>query len=223
MIAHDMRTPLNALSLSLQAFRAARSNPDMQDEALRIAERNIRALGGMIESLLTASADGPWARGPLNLRKCNAGEIIASAIDQVAPLASEKAQKIQAAPSASLPPLAADSERLTRVLVNLLSNSVKFSPEGSTIAIETWLRNNDGHPVVVFSVIDQGVGVSPEDIPRIFQHGVSIAKAGRYSSGLGLAVCKEIVEAHDGRIWVEPEHASGATFSFSIPVSLSGE
>ena len=80
-------------------------------------------------------------------------------------------------------------------------------------------RANDGHDSVIFSVIDEGPGISEADADRVFVEGVSIASASRSSSGLGLTICRELVEAHGGRIWVETKRQSGCCVSFSIPRS----
>jgi signal transduction histidine kinase len=105
-------------------------------------------------------------------------------------------------------------------LVNLLSNAVRFSPESEEIEISIKARANDGHPAMVFSVSDNGPGVAPEDINRIFLSGISLGQAELHSSGLGLAICREIIEAHAGKIWIEAGRSKGATFSFALPLSL---
>lgn len=215
MIAHDMRTPLNALLLSVQA--AASTAPDDQKVMLQIAENNARVLSGMIENLLATTERTPSARSMLTLRPCVAEDLVKSAVDQIAPQAASKSLVVEVRPIAHLPSFVADGDRLVRVLVNLLTNAVKFTPEGGNIAIEVKYRLNDGHPTIIFSVIDDGVGVSEEDAQRIFMEGISIAAPGKCSHGLGLAVCKELVEAHGGRIWLELNHTSGSVFSFSIP------
>jgi len=218
MIAHDMRTPLTALLLSLEA---AKHLPHSEaQEHIEIARRNALAVSQMIETLLATSEHGPWSKGPLVFRQNCAHDLIESAIDQVAPLAAKKSQKLESGELEELPPLVADGPRIIRVLVNLLSNAIKFTPEGGHIWIGARHRVNDGHPTMVFSVKDDGPGVRPEDIDRIFDTGVSVAAKGFYSSGLGLTVCREIVEAHGGRIWVETGVTEGATFSFAIPMGI---
>lgn len=217
MIAHDMRTPLNALSLGLKSAEALAGKPDIQVETFNLMERNLKALSLMVESLLATSEHGPWTRGTLSYRECLPLELVASAVDQVAPLAAAKRQNLESSGVVTTPTLVADGERLVRVLVNLLSNAVKFTPENGSIRVDAKLRSNDGHRVVVFTVSDTGCGVPSDLIDRIFEEGVSVADPGKYSSGLGLTVCRELVEAHGGRIWAEGGRTTGAAFSFSIP------
>lgn len=219
MIAHDMRAPLHALNLSVHAARRQSGNPEAVAALLEIAERNIGVLSSLVENLLAAGTrDGSE---PLTLRAREAHDIVARALDQVAPLAEEKKQRLEAAEMLALPPLVADGEALVRVLVNLLVNAIKFAPEGGLIEVSVKLRINDGHRVMVFSVADDGIGVPPEQIDHIFVEGVSLQESAMNSSGLGLSVCRTIVEAHEGRIWVETGRTRGAKFSFAIPMDLS--
>ena len=218
MIAHDMRAPLHALNLSVHAARRQNRNPEAVATLLDLAERNIRVLASLVESML--AADTGSGKEHLVLRECEPHEIVMRAVDQIAALAGEKGQHLEAPEMLALPPLVADADGLVRVLVNLLANAVKFSPAGGRIQISVKLRINDGHRVLVFSVTDEGVGVAPEQIDRIFLEGISLAVTGNHSTGLGLAVCRAIVEAHQGRIWVEPGRSHGAKFSFTIPTDL---
>lgn len=218
MIAHDMRTPLNALSLGLQSAKALSGDPEAQGKTLDMMGRNLKSLSQIVESLLATSEHGPWAKGTLTFRECLPLELVASAVDQIAPLAAAKHQNLESGEMVALPALVADGERIVRVLVNLLSNAVKFTSDHGSIRIDAKTRSKDGHPAIVFIISDTGCGVPEEMIHRIFEKGVSIAEPGKYSSGLGLAVCKELVEAHGGKIWAETGRKSGASFSFAIPI-----
>jgi len=209
-IAHDMRTPLSALTLAISTAQQA-SRPEEVKRGLEIAAKNATALSKIIESLIETSSVG---EGQLRLAESLPLDLVTSAVDQTVPLAEQKRLRIEISEMHALPSIMVDGTRIIRVLVNLLSNAIRFSPEGGRISTTAKSRINDGHAVMIFSVSDEGPGVPPEDIDRIFVEGVSLAKP---STGLGLAVSKEIVEAHGGRIWVETGHLTGATFSFSIP------
>ncbi|MEH1962091.1 MAG: response regulator [Nostoc sp.] len=120
-----------------------------------------------------------------------------------------------------LPQIVGDRNRLLQVLINLISNAVKFSESGSVICRVK--RENNG---VCISVIDTGVGIAPEDQPKVFekfrQVGDTLTDKPK-GTGLGLPICKEIVDHHGGRIWVESEPGNGSTFSFIIPTTESDQ
>jgi signal transduction histidine kinase len=217
MIAHDMRAPLHALKLSVHAARR-QSDPQALAALLDIAERNICALGSLVEGLLASG--GRESGEPLRLAGCEPHEIVSRAMDQVSVLAAAKEQRLEATEMLALPPFVADASALVRVLVNLMVNAVKFSPHGGQIQVSVKLRINDGHRVLVFSVADDGVGVTPEQIDHVFVEGVSLGETAPLSNGLGLAVCRTIVEAHGGRIWIETGRIRGAKFSFAVPTDL---
>lgn len=115
-----------------------------------------------------------------------------------------------------LPPIRGDEERLDQLLMNLLHNAIKFSPDGGRVTITT-----DEHPDgVVISVSDQGVGIPRKDQARVFERFYKVDRArqrGLGGTGLGLAIARHIAEAHGGRIWLESTEGEGSTFSFSLP------
>lgn len=214
MIAHDMRTPLSALTLSIEAAKTSVGDRKCLINSLEIASRNAKALSAIVEALVdTVKMDG---KGQLSKRECLPLDLVTSAIDQVAPMAETKKQQLSTGELVGLPPIMVDGTRIIRVLVNLLSNAVRFAPVGGVIRI---FAKNTGQDLI-FSVSDDGPGVEQDHLETIFLEGVSISKGGKYSSGLGLAVCKELVEAHGGGIWVE-SNEQGATFSFTIPLASS--
>jgi two-component system phosphate regulon sensor histidine kinase PhoR len=102
------------------------------------------------------------------------------------------------------------------VIVNLLHNSIKFTPSGGSVTLSAVQRNES----VVFSVADTGVGISTEDLPRIFErfYKADRARSGG-GTGLGLAISRHLVEAHSGQIWVLSEEGRGSSFFFSLPIS----
>ncbi len=116
----------------------------------------------------------------------------------------------------ALPLVRIDVDRIRQVLTNLLSNAVKFSPDGGTITVSAQTQVNE----IMIRVTDEGVGIPEDAIPHLFQKffrvdNTATRKIG--GSGLGLALIKQIVEAHGGQAWVESELGKGSTFSFSLP------
>jgi signal transduction histidine kinase len=112
----------------------------------------------------------------------------------------------------------ADPFRLERILINLMDNAIKYSPEGGDVIISTRVENNE----LIVGVQDFGLGISAENQPKLFQSferlGVSIP-GGIQGIGLGLRVSKALVEAHNGRMWLESEPGKGSTFYFSLPIA----
>ncbi len=120
-----------------------------------------------------------------------------------------------------VPPVRGDEDRLGQVLVNLLHNAVKFSPNGGEIVVG--VRDEDGE--VRVWVRDPGIGVPRADLTRIFERFYKVDRArvrGRGGTGLGLSISRHVVESHGGRIWAESEEGSGSTFTFTLPVGSSG-
>ena len=118
-----------------------------------------------------------------------------------------------------LPVLLADSRRIGQVLTNLMSNALKFTDDGGAIEISAW--QSDG--AVVVSVRDTGVGIAAEEQKDIFQMYGQLSgseRSPRRGSGIGLVICKKIIEAHGGRIWVESGLDRGSSFYFSLPAQI---
>lgn len=112
----------------------------------------------------------------------------------------------------------ADPRRIKQVLHNLLENAIQYSPQGGTIIVRARVRDEE----VVISVIDEGIGIPMEEQERIFEpfyRGRALGRGRRKGLGLGLSICRSIVERHGGRIWVESEPGRGSVFSFTLPLA----
>ena len=119
--------------------------------------------------------------------------------------------------SPDLPPVAADYDRLERIILNLLSNALKYSPDGSPVTIRAHRQEN----TIVIAIADQGSGIPPEEQAHIFDRFYRV-KAERKAEGIGLGlyITRLLVEAHGGRIWVESQPGQGSVFSFTLPIAL---
>jgi signal transduction histidine kinase len=138
-------------------------------------------------------------------------------VTSVAELARERDQKLSVDIPPDIPSVQGDADRLRRVVTNLVGNAIKYTPAGGEIGVSA---SADGNEVLV-RVSDTGPGIAKELQQAIFDKFCVLHENpghGRSSTGLGLAFCRMIVEAHGGRIWVDSDPGQGSTFSFSIPV-----
>jgi signal transduction histidine kinase len=218
MLAHELRTPLAAIHNSAQALRPGAIDEPRLDEAREVLVRHSRAMARMVEDLLDASR---VARGSLALRpeRVAAAEVVARAVEDVRPQVEAKRQDL----AVSLPHepvhLEADPTRLEQVLVNLLGNAAKFTPEGGQITLLARLEGRD----LVVRVADSGIGLSVEDRSRIFDLFTQAAEpADRRHGGLGigLALVKSLVELHGGSVAVASDGPGrGSEFVVRLPAA----
>lgn len=216
-IAHELRTPLTAVrtSAGLLLDPGVDPSPEERRTLLETIDRNANRMQRIVGDILDISRFR-GGRVQLQLRRFDAMELAASAIASVAPLADASSQTISLTGPDEPVHLFGDYRRLEQAVVNLLSNALKFSPDGAGVEVSV----DSGGTEVSLSVTDRGAGIRPDDIPRLFERFFvaggdrRIAHAG---VGLGLPITLLIVQAHDGRIDVESEPGHGSRFTISLP------
>jgi signal transduction histidine kinase len=218
LVSHELRTPLTSirgyLDLVLQG-EAGEINPE-QRRFLQAVERNSGRLLRLVGDLLfVAQADA----GRLSLERASVdlSELAAHCVEESAPAATEKSVSLVllAEPVA---PLLGDRGRLAQVLDNLVSNALKFTPEGGTVQVRT--HEEDG--CVVLEVEDTGIGIPAADQSRLFERFFRSAVAEDQAipgTGLGLAIVKAIIEAHSGEISISSREGAGTTFRVELPLA----
>ncbi len=208
-ITHELKTPVTAIRGVLELIER---KGKAENKHLEIIKKNTEKLSKMIKDLLDYSK---IESGQIELLKeeNNINEAIEDAIFLVSPLSQQKNIKIVLENGKDLrAPF--DYEKIQQVISNLLTNAIKFSPENGKIII----RTEENEKEIVVSVEDFGPGIPLEEKDKVFQKFYRVSKDKREGIGLGLAICKGIIEAHGGRIWVaDPPGHSGCIFSFSIP------
>ena len=216
MIVHDLRTPLSSLMAGVQTIPMLGDLAPEQQECCDIALRGASSLLDMINDLLDISKlEG--GSTDLDLEPLDIAQLIESALEQVQSAARQRQIGWQRDLSPDLPSFAGDNDKLRRTLVNLLGNAIKFSPSSGQIIVGARADQNE----LTLWVRDHGEGIPRDAFDRIFEKfgQVENRKAGRaMSTGLGLALCKMVVEAHGGRIWVQSELGQGSTFTFALPL-----
>lgn len=225
-IIHDLRTPLTSLLLSLDLMPLLGSLNAKQLDNLKYARRDIETLQKMVDNLMGADDQASVVTGdmPLKLSEFHFRDLILSAVEQVALLAAGKGIELETADAETLPPILVDGEKLIRVLVNLIGNAVKFTPTGGRVSVSVRQDNLDGIDRLVLAVADTGIGISQGDADRIFEEGVRLSGENishTRTTGLGLAFCKRIVEAHGGHIILESEPQVGSTFHLHFPLAAA--
>ena len=216
--SHELRTPITPLKAQLQMLQQEYFGKltDKQKESLCIILRNAERLNKIIEDFLEISRIEA-ARLKFAFRKTDLHETIKETIEFMTGFAKEKNISL-ASPSNQLPIIEIDPDRISQVLRNLVHNAIKFSPQNSTIEINALLQNDH----ILFSVKDQGVGLSTEDQIRVFEPFYQVEGSLRRNyggTGLGLTICRGIIEAQKGKIWVESKLNVGSTFYFTIPLT----
>jgi signal transduction histidine kinase len=157
-------------------------------------------------------------RMTLNLDGVDLNEVLVRTTDQIR--SNAPSHRISLQLDEGIPELLADRDKLTQVVTNLLTNAVKYSPEGGEITVDSRLEGNFVH----VRVVDEGMGIRPEVLEKLFEPYTRVeSQATRYiqGTGLGLAITRQIVRLHGGEIWVESEPDVGSTFHFTVPLDAS--
>jgi two-component system sensor histidine kinase VicK len=222
-VTHELRTPIIAIKHSLAVVQdgSAGELTDAQKNFIGIANRNLERLGNLINDLLDL-AKLEAKKMELHRSTGAVGVVIGSACETFGAWANSKSLKIKQQMEPDLPTVSFDPDRITQVLHNLVGNAMKFTPPGGTITLGA--RLNPKEQAVEVSVKDTGAGIAKEDISKLFQKFQQVGQKslGEISgTGLGLAIAKEIMELHNGRIWVESEPGQGTAFLFTLPLGAS--
>jgi two-component system sensor histidine kinase BaeS len=215
-VAHELATPLANIRGYLEAIEDGVVAAD--EATLRTLREETAQLNGLIDDLQElAQAEA----GTLHLDRepIAPAELVERAIAAARPRAAEGAITLVGAVAPDLPPVAADPQRIGQVLQNLLANALRHTPQGGRITVEA-RRTPAG--TVALSVADTGIGIAPDDLPRIFERfyraDSSRARA-TGGSGLGLTITRRLVEAHGGRIDATSAVGKGSRFTFTLPVA----
>ena len=217
-MSHELRTPLNAIIGFSEVLleRMFGELNEKQEEYLRDIFASGRHLLSLINDILDLSKVEA-GRMELELADFDLAEALTSAATLVRERAGRREITLDVTVDARLGQVRADERKIRQVLLNLLSNAIKFTPERGRIEV----RAAPADGVAQVSVSDTGVGIAPEDRETVFEEfrQVGTSSAKQEGTGLGLTLCRKLVELHGGKIWIESQVGVGSTFTFTIPLS----
>ena len=221
MLVHDLRTPLTTIIGPLEMLKdgVLGELDETQEEIVSMSLGSGQRLLGLVNELLDVSK---MEAGQMQIRaeQMRPEDVIQKAVDTVSLSQYGGGAPISIEVVPGIPFLQADEEIITRVLINLLGNAIKFTPTSGHIVAGAYIDPTDSSQARLF-VSDSGEGIPPEDVDKVFDKfgQVETRKAGRkMSTGLGLTFCKLAVEAHGGTIWVESQLGKGSIFIFTLPI-----
>ncbi len=220
IVSHELKSPLNAVQQNLFAleFEISGSLTEIQKDKFGRAKNRINDLIKLINSWLRAiSIDAQQMKD--SFTQVSVKDEIARALENVQPYAQRKDIEIVTALKEPIPTILGDGLSLSEAFGNLLSNAVKYSRDGSKVHVSAEEKENE----VLISVKDEGVGISQEDLPHIFDgfYRAESARAVASGHGIGLAVSRQIIEAHQGSICAQSEIGKGTTFLIRLPKSAT--
>lgn len=215
-VSHELRTPLTSIRAMVETLEAgALHDPEVSSDFLQRIISEVDRLAAMVDELLDL-ARLESGRLRVNLEDIDPAEMARHAVHRLAPQIERAGLLVRLASAENLPRLRSDREKIDQVLLNLIHNAIKYTPSGGAITV----RTTHAGAWVEFQVIDTGVGLDPEEIPRLFERFYKADRARRsQGTGLGLAIAKHIVQAHGGRIWADLNSPTGAIFTFQLPIA----
>ncbi|MCP9454884.1 MAG: cell wall metabolism sensor histidine kinase WalK [Nitrospira sp.] len=219
VVSHELRTPMTSIKGYIENLLdgLAGALTEKQAHSLERVKHNIDRLTRMINELLDLSKIEA-GRLELHLAPIDIVDLVEDVVENYQATARQKSLLVRVILSSPLPPVRADADKLHRVLINLIHNAIKFTPEGGEIRIEVTVRADD---FVEVSVSDTGLGIPSNELGKIFDtfYRSQSAPVEARGAGLGLTIAKNLVELHGGVMWVESTVGKGSRFSFTVPVA----
>ncbi|MBN1177176.1 MAG: HAMP domain-containing histidine kinase [Dehalococcoidales bacterium] len=215
-LSHELKTPLTSIiaAAGLLAEELENTSDQSNQKLIQTIIQNSNTLETRLAELLDIVKTGS-GRLQLQIEPVDMKSLILGTCMQISPITRNKQQNIKTEFADAIPIIQGDGQRLEQVLLNLLTNAAKFTPSGGNILVKV-AKEDTG---LVISVHDDGIGIAKEEQDRLFKpySRLSSDRQRHPGLGLGLALSKQVVELHGGRIWVDSEKGMGSTFSFFIP------
>jgi signal transduction histidine kinase/FixJ family two-component response regulator len=215
VVAHDLQNPLNVISMAANMLLSRVNEQSLRRPVERIT-RGVQRATRLLRDLLDISAMEA-GRFSVERRRVDPADVLLSALESQQSLAADASVIIGSDLSPELPAVDADEERLLEVLENLVGNAVKFTNPGGSITVGAAREGEE----MKFWVQDSGAGIPADQLPHVFDRFWQAKRTDRRGTGLGLTICKGIVEAHGGRIWADSIVGKGTRVSFTVPALLA--
>ena len=214
-LSHELRTPIASLKALTETLNeGALDDPAVARDFLSKMNAEVDRITQMLRELADLSSIES-GRAPLKKAPVDANQVLKRVVERLRSRYEKAGIDLLVSVPEALPRVVADETRLEQVLLNLIENAIKFTPSGGHIEATARAEGSD----MIFSVTDTGIGITAEDLPRIFERFYKVDKArSGQGTGLGLAIAKHIVEAHGGKIWAESVEGRGSTFIFTLPL-----
>ena len=221
MLAHDLRSPLTAASIAVETLELSHNQDDsekvqrLREQLFKQARKQFKVMNRMISGLLQASKSVS-SKLKIEQHRLHLKPLCQEIISQFARQFQDRSQKLKDDIPQDLPPVYADEELIRQLIVNLLENAIKYTPQGGEISLSILHRTSQKIQV---SICDTGPGIPLEKQERIFEGHFRLKRDEKKDGyGLGLAMCRKIVLAHYGQIWVDSSPGQGSCFHFTLPV-----
>lgn len=215
ILAHDLRSPLTATSLALETLSSDQLTPALKVRLVQQARAQIHIIDRMITDILQTS-NSPNIRLQIQPNQLDLTAFLHQILAELDSQFQSKSLNLKTDIPHDTPWVYADSERIRQVIVNLLDNAIKYTPRGGTLEVSVLHRTSQK---VQVSIADSGPGIPQENRDRIFQEGFRLARdEAQDGYGIGLSLCKKIIVAHYGNIWVDSSSTRGSCFHFTLPV-----
>jgi two-component system sensor histidine kinase VicK len=217
-VSHELRTPLTTIkSYTETLLDGALENKEHAIKFLKVIDSESERMTRLVKDLLQLSKleydSILW-----NMKKISIYKIVSECVYRMNISAEQKNQMLEFNSDIDVPEIMGDRDRIEQVIVNILSNAIKYTPENGKIIINLSLKENE----IIVNVTDNGIGIPKEDLPRLFERFYRVDKARSRmlgGTGLGLSIARQIVEAHKGKIKIQSEYGQGTQVFISLPVA----
>jgi two-component system phosphate regulon sensor histidine kinase PhoR len=215
-MSHELRTPLTSINGFAELLVIDDKIPEESREFLQIISNESQRMSRMIDTFLTVAQLERGDKQEVRKIALRLDEVVTETLNVMQPVAKKKRIRL-VEQSSTIPPVSADKSLITQVLMKLIDNAIRYSPERTTVTVSTVLEAETVRVVVE----DRGYGVPQDSLDRIWEKFYRVARDGQEkdeeSTGLGLSFVKEVVEQHGGSVAVESEVGRGSKFSFALP------